>query len=117
MGNISDKNIKKINRVQLKKNHSNYLFISIYTDVEDVIYGTALFSEEDYEIEKAILEKKGIVFYGISSQDVVYYKYMYNVYGKYIGYDNMYFYENGLSEWLLFNRLYGNDEYPIYRYV
>ncbi len=117
MGNISDKNIKKINHKQLKNNMNDYLFISIYTNIGDVIYGTALFSDEDYEIEKALLNNKSIVFYGIDKDDIVYYKHLYELYKKHIGYDKLYFYENGLNEWLLFNRLYGNQEYPIYRYV
>jgi hypothetical protein len=117
MGNVSDKNIKKINHKQLKQKLADYLLISIYTNVEDVIHGTVYFAEEDYEIEKALIEKKAIVFYGINQKDIKYYKYLYKEYEKYIGYDNIYFYENGLDEWLLFNRIYGNHEYPIYRYV
>ncbi len=117
MGNISDKNIKKINHKELKKNLNDYLLISIYTNLNDVIYGTAFFSEEDYEIEKALSLNKGIVFYGMDKEDIHYYKHLYEAYGKYIGYEHLYFYENGLSEWLLFHRLYGNVEYPIYRYV
>ncbi len=117
MGNILDKNIKKINHKELKKNIKDYLLISIYTNLNDVIFGTAFFAEEDYEIEKAINLKKGIIFYGMNKKDIIYYKHLYETYSKYIGYDNIYFYENGLDEWILFHRLYGNDEYPIYRYV
>jgi hypothetical protein len=117
MGNVSDKHIKKINHKELKNNLMNYVLISIYTDIGDVIYGTVIVSEEDYEIEKALIEKKGIVFYGIDKRDIAYYKHLYEAYGKYIGYENLYFYENGLNEWLLFHRLYGNEEYPIYSYV
>ncbi len=109
--------IKKITYKEIKENYDQYVFISIYTDIEDVIQGTAFYSEEDIYIEKAIAEHKKIIFYGIDKYDICHYKYIYETYGKYIGYDNIYFYENGLKEWLTFYRIYGNKEFPIYRYV
>jgi hypothetical protein len=117
MGNISDKHIKKITHKELRNNNDEYVLINIYTDVEDVIHGTILVSEEDYYIDKALKENKKIVFYGYDKYDIKYYKHIYEVYGPLIGYEHLYFYENGLKEWVLFNRLYGNNEYPIYRYV
>ncbi len=117
MGNSSSKYVKKISHRTLKKNLHEYVLISIYTNIEDVIYGTIFFSEEDYYIEKAIKENKKIVFYGLDKYDIDNYYYLYEIYGPIIGYNNLYFYENGIKEWLLFHRLYGNEEYPVYRYV
>ena len=117
MGNSSDKHIKKITHKELKENIDQYVLISIYTNIEDVIYGTVFFSEEDYYIEKALKDNKPIIFYGIDKYDIDYYKYLYNAYGKDLKYEHIYFYENGLKEWLLLHRIYGNHEYPIYRYV
>lgn len=114
MGNI---NIKKITHKELKMNYDDYILISIYTHIEDVILGTVFFSEEDYAIEKAIKNSKGIVFYGIDKYDIIYYQYIHDLYGKILGYDHLYFYENGLNEWLKLRRIYGNNEYPIFRYV
>lgn len=117
MGNVSDKHIKKLTHKELKHIYRECLLISIYTELHDVIKGTVFVNEEDYYIDKALKEKKKIVFYGFDEKDIYYYKCIYEVYAPVIGYDCLYFYENGLKEWLIFHHIYGNDEYPIYRYV
>lgn len=117
MGNSSNKNIQKITYKELKQNYEQYILISIYTHIEDVIAGTAFFSEEEHYIEQAIKNNKKIIFYGINKNDINYYRYIHEIYGNTLGYENIYFYENGLDEWLKLRHIYGNDEYPIYRYV
>jgi hypothetical protein len=107
--------INKITHKELKKNLDEYILISIYTHVEDVILGTVFCSEEDYYIENAIQKKQKIVFYGFDQKDVKYFNHLHAIYGKI--YDNIYFYENGLYEWMKLRRIYGNKEYPIFRYV
>ena len=116
MGNIITSQINKINFIDMQKfinNKNNLIINTLNENNQSCLINNTINANEEVEIVNNYLKKNeniNIIIYGEnSSDDKIVKKY---IQLQKLGFSNLYLYMGGLFEWLLLQKLYGENEFP-----